>query len=79
MLRTTGTQNFGRDRDCGSNGVVMTRTDLYETASQRYLQLDEKLRRAVGITEQHVLRLEIMSILDVFGRILEKMKYMDEP
>ena len=55
----------------------MKRTDLYETASDRYLLLDRKLRSSTDIREQHVLRLEIISVLDAFSHILSKMKYLD--
>ena len=55
----------------------MTRTDLYETASERYSLLDRKLRCAAGIREQHVLRLEILNVLDVYMHILTRMKYLE--
>lgn len=55
----------------------MTRTDLYESASEKFIQLDKKLRDAIDVREQHALRLEIISVLDVFSYILTKMKYLD--
>ena len=58
-------------------GTGMTKTDLFDAATERYQELKEKINLSKNIQEKHLLQLEIINILGGIVYIFDKMKHLN--